>query len=226
MFQAGCAIFHTKKMDFCRVDTPPLELDLCNVKMILGRGSIVAKLFPWKSTWNHGLSGYPVCVLWESGRAVVWRWHQTYRAYALPKACLGLNNSSWHVSTHRLTDSFQLVSLRLPFLPKVWVIVDVRLKPSSSSELRGEENWDTAFPIDFPYCWWKKSCTSWYMLSHYSQGFIYIYIPQVVQDFFHQQYHSLHKKFHSMKNLFELWRSWGTNSRDFCRSFFYKHGLA
>ena len=178
MFQAGCAIFHTKKMDFCRVDTPPLELDLCNVKMILGRGSIVAKLFPWKSTWNHGLSGYPVCVLWESGRAVVWRWHQTYRAYALPKACLGLNNSSWHVSTHRLTDSFQLVSLRLPFLPKVWVIVDVRLKPSSSSELRGEENWDTAFPIDFPYCWWKKSCTSWYMLSHYSQGlYIYIYTP-------------------------------------------------
>ena len=33
---------------------------------------------------------------------------------------------------------------------------------------------------------------------------LYIYIPQVVQDFFHQQYHSLHKKLHSMKNLFEL----------------------
>ena len=36
------------------------------------------------------------------------------------------------------------------------------------------------------YCWWTKSCTSWYgSLSHCWHGFI----PQVVYDFFHQQEH-------------------------------------
>ena len=35
------------------------------------------------------------------------------------------------------------------------------------------------------YFWWKKSCTSWYVVNL----IIYkVYVSQVVQDFFHQQY--------------------------------------
>ncbi len=35
------------------------------------------------------------------------------------------------------------------------------------------------------YCWWKKSCTSWYIVY----PIIYkVYIFQLVQDFFHQPY--------------------------------------
>ena len=38
------------------------------------------------------------------------------------------------------------------------------------------------------YCWWKKSCTSWYVVY----SIIYkVYVSQVVQDFFHQQYESI-----------------------------------
>ena len=39
-----------------------------------------------------------------------------------------------------------------------------------------------------PHCWWKKSCTSWYVQVQYSiiSGF---HTSQVVQDFSHQQYH-------------------------------------
>ena len=36
------------------------------------------------------------------------------------------------------------------------------------------------------YCWWKKSCTSWY--GQYASIFKVLYVCQVVQDFFHQQY--------------------------------------
>ena len=39
-----------------------------------------------------------------------------------------------------------------------------------------------------PHCWWKKSCTSWYVQVQYSiiSGF---HTSQVVQDFSQQQYH-------------------------------------
>ena len=35
------------------------------------------------------------------------------------------------------------------------------------------------------YCWWKKSCTSWYVVYLI---IFKVYVSQVVQDFFHQQY--------------------------------------
>ena len=35
------------------------------------------------------------------------------------------------------------------------------------------------------YCWWKKSCTSWYVLYQFDPT--RFYTSQVVQDFFHQQ---------------------------------------
>ena len=38
-----------------------------------------------------------------------------------------------------------------------------------------------------PYCWWKKSCTTWDVKSPVNNGINYQ--PQLVQDFFHQQYH-------------------------------------
>ena len=36
-------------------------------------------------------------------------------------------------------------------------------------------------------CWWLKSCTSWWVAS---PNIYKVYTSQVVQDFFHQQYHS------------------------------------
>ena len=36
------------------------------------------------------------------------------------------------------------------------------------------------------YCWWKKSCTSWYVVNPINYK---VYVSQVVQDFFHQQWH-------------------------------------
>ena len=35
------------------------------------------------------------------------------------------------------------------------------------------------------YCWWKKSCTSWY--GKYPNNFLGFHTSQVVQDFSHQQ---------------------------------------
>ena len=44
-------------------------------------------------------------------------------------------------------------------------------------------SWDT-------YCWWKKSCTSWYVVS---PSIYQVYTFQViVWDFLHQQYHRLY----------------------------------
>ena len=40
-----------------------------------------------------------------------------------------------------------------------------------------------------PYCWWKKSCTSWY--DKYPIIYIGFHASPVVQDFSHQQYESL-----------------------------------
>ena len=36
------------------------------------------------------------------------------------------------------------------------------------------------------YCWWKKSCTTWDVQNLVNNGIDYQ--PQLVQDFFHQQY--------------------------------------
>ena len=40
------------------------------------------------------------------------------------------------------------------------------------------------------YCWWKTSCTSWYVVYPIVHK---VYVSQVVQDFFHQQYYFLWK---------------------------------
>ena len=48
------------------------------------------------------------------------------------------------------------------------------------------------------YCWWLKFCTSWYVV--YLIKFKGLYVSQVVQDFFHQQYHLLSHRFQTRSN--------------------------
>ena len=44
------------------------------------------------------------------------------------------------------------------------------------------------------YCWWKKSCTTWDVLNLVNNGINYQ--PQLVQDFFHQQYVHIFMQIH------------------------------
>ncbi len=145
--------------------------------MILGRGSNISKLSPWKSSWNQGLSRYHVSVLWESGRAVCGdgiRHVGCVSVAHMPKACLGLNSSSSHVYTcvHICINgnsfrSLWLIPLRVRVsTPSVspeslghsrcpaQAIVVLRAPRRTPSEAAGDgkqDDWDTAFPIDLPY---------------------------------------------------------------------------
>ena len=74
--------------------------------------------------------------------------------------------------THCATRQRSPFTLRLPDL---WVRPDDKAGSFCWGGRVGTENVKCQFGEIMWYCWWKKSCTSWYgTLSHYLQGFIHI----------------------------------------------------
>ena len=75
---------------------------------------------------------------------------------------------------------------------------------------RKRETWERQVPRETVfccntgrYCWWKKSCTSWYVVN----PIIYkVYVSQVVQDFFRIASISCRDGFERWKLLLYMWR--------------------
>ena len=84
--------------------------------------------------------------------------------------------------------------------PRIWVrppppmphLLQFNKKSRSNHQKSPQTSWSTSLPLQktpnqrvLTYCWWKKSCTSWY--GKYPVIYRVSYIPGGWPDFFHQQ---------------------------------------